>query len=375
MPRLVSEIAAGQSVQRSSEDGGVLSDAQTRVFRVVLNAPGEGFNIQNVCGVKIGDPHPVNANVYCVSWDAKFEGDSRTVFLITFNYRSTPASAGGDRNETPPTIRPANWSTSTSLMEVPARAWAEVGEDGSLLNSGQYKTPVNPVGDVIDGVSALEAVVTITAEQYCISDPTVHCCYAGSVNSMPINIGTLSCPPGSLMFRGVQTKPTVEAWGDLVFVGWSGTFEFAYRPNFVPGIWNGSDTYDAEIGWDIAVPQTGFSVKMLAPAAEETFSVALAQSENIEAAGYPLRHESGKIKGWPDSLEFAPGTAGKKARSMTLIYSYQDGGASQLPSAQPIPLNDNGTPRAAAADPPVIVRRYRTAREINFATVFGLRLP
>lgn len=365
MPKLVSDIFAGTSFQRSSDFGKSVTDSQVRVFRILLNNPGETVDVELTCGVKIGDNHPINTNIYCTSWDAKFEDESRTVIVATFNYQSTPAADGNDRNKQAPDVRPANWSTSTSLMEVPAQSWAEVGQNN--LAAGAWEAPVNPVKDRYDGVSSFDALVSISVEQYCVSDPTTHCLYAGCVNEESLTIGTLVCQPGSVMFRGVQAKPTVESWGGLMYSGWTATYEFAYRPNYVKGIYFNGQTYDANIGWDIAVPQTGFNV----------INNEAALGGGIHEIGsLALEHGSdGKIKDWPADPSLVPGTAGKKVRAMVLVHAYADGGASQLPCAQPIPLNSDGTPRATGANPPVIVRRYRTNREINFHDTFGIRLP
>lgn len=361
MPRLISEISAGQQFQRSSQDGR-LADSQVRTFRILIN-PGEVVNVEAACGIKVGDQHPFNTNIYCTSWDAKLEGDSRTVIVATFNYQSTPSAGGGgaDPKQYNPEVRPANWSTSTSLIEVPVQWWGEVPQgNGGILSSGPA---VNPAGDLYDGVSKFEAIVTINIEQHEPTDPTRHCLFAGCVNQEEISVGSLSCPPGSVMFRGIQSKPVVENYGGNIYRGWMASYEFAFRRNKVYNLYYNGNVYDAEIGWDIAVPQTGFNVKCLLNA------------QNVDKAGMPLRHTSGKIDNWPNGVALADGVAaGRKARAMVLVHSYEDGGASQLPSAQPIPLNSDGSPRIDTATPKVIVRRYRTNDMVNFTQAFGLRL-
>lgn len=370
MPKLVSEIASGAQFTRSASEGS-LADAQTRTFRILLNQPGEVVDIQRAVGVNIGDPHPVNRNVLCNSWDAKFEGDSRTVILATFNYQSTASSKKDeDKNNQPPDIRPANWSTSTNIIEVPVQTWREVTLDnqGAWLPVGVGVPAHNPVGDMYDGVSRYEAVVTITIEQYEPEDPTRHCLFAGSVNSKGFEFGSIACFPGSVMFRGVQAKPVVESWGGAIYRGWTATYEFAFRKNHVVGIWVNAlnAAVDADIGWDIAVPQTGFNVKAFVPANANA---------DQDQFGEPLLHKSGKIH-IVNGIAMLPANiaANQKVRSMVLVHEYENGGASQLPSAQPIPLNMDGTPRKEAANPKVILRRWRTNEEIDFVRELGLRL-
>jgi hypothetical protein len=59
-----------------------------------------------------------------------------------------------------------------------------------------------------------------------------------------------------------------------------------------------------------------------------------------------------------------------RVRAMVRVFSYDDGGASQLPAAQPIALNDDGTPRKG--DP--LVKRYCPYEKINFSQTLQLRL-
>ena len=335
MPKLVSEISSGHQFSRSS-DAGLLSDSQTRVFRVLLNNPGEVVDPSVACEIKIGDPHPINTNIYCTSYDIKFEGESRTVFLCTFQYQSTAGSdsTGDDPKSQPPDIRVANWSISTSLIEVPVTKWREV--DGQNV-AGPLKDAHNPVGDLYEGITTLKTVVTFVFEQFDSAPPSRWAGSAGDVNGEQVNFPGLTCEPRTLLFRGASGKPAVEFWGDQLYRGWNTSYEFAYR----------EDT------WDIRIPQSGFNI-FNTPFG----SVNGAQGQNVEAGSLLLKHSSGKIKGWPNAIEPADGTGAEKTRAMVLVYEYETGGASQLPSAQPIPLNDDGSPRWSGADPKVLVKRY-----------------
>lgn len=363
MPRQVSEVTSGAQFSRSSQ-AGVAADSQTRVFKILLEQPGEVVDLQDACDVFIGDAHPYNTNIFCQAFSASFDGDSRMVLVCRFDYASTPGGGGEDPKSVSPDIRPANWSTSSSLIEVPVQAWRLVNSAGV---AGSATAASNPVGDMYDGVARLEAVVVITVEQREPEDPTRHTLYVGSVNAKPLQIGSLKCPTGTVMFRGVSSKPTVESWGSRTWRGWVATYEFAYRRNSVSGItaenpvWESTEVVDADIGWDIAVPQTGFNVIAFDPNS----------ADGRDVYGQPLAHDRGKTV---DPPELPPTvSAGDRVRAMVKVFSYEDKGASQLPSAQPIPLNDDGTPRAVSANPKVIVKRYRTLPEIDFS-MFGLRL-
>lgn len=350
MPKRVSEISAGAQFARSMEEGRV-ADSQTRTFRVLLEAAGEVINIQEACGVFIGDQHPYNTNIYCSSFDARFDGDSRMVLLCTFNYGTKAGSGGGgqDPQSQPPDIRPANWSVSSAIYEAPAYFWKPLG---NAPNAGEWRPTVNTAGDRYDGVTEMECLITFSIDQWEPENPARWAAYAGRVNSADFTIGTFTAQPRMLMLRGVSCQPAVESWGGQNYRGWKATYEIVYKANYA-----GPEL--GHIGWDIAIPQTGFNVI--------NKSAALGGGVH-EIGSLALEHDSsGKIKDWPDDPSLVPGTDGKKVRGMVLVHAYEEGGASQTPCAQPIPLNDDGTPRASTADPPVKVYRYQVQGEFDFA--------
>jgi hypothetical protein len=360
VPKLGRDISSVTQFQRTSDENG-LADTQTRIFRVLLNDPGEQFDIQDECSVKIGDAHPVNTNVFCRSFSANFEGDSRMVVLCTFQYQTLSGSGGSgsggtDPGSQAPDIRIMDIATSVSLMEKPVYYWKPLG---GAPNADNWVEPVNPAGDIYDGLSKLEPAVNITISGYEATDPLRHCTKAGMVNDEVLQIGSLFCPIRTVMFRGVSCQPTVESWGDNTFRGWRATYEFTYRSNWT----RIGGAAEIPIGWDIVVPQSGFNVKAFAPPG----------GGDVDTYGQPYRHSAGKII----SALVLPETVnpGDKVRGMLRVHSYDDGGVSQTPSAQPIPLNNNGNPRSDTADPKVLAYRYQIYEELDFMTTFGLRLP
>lgn len=357
MPRYVSEITSGTQFSRSLEDG-VIADSQNRSFKVLLNFPGEIIDVQGTCRVYIGNQHPTNLNIFCSSFDAKYDGDSRAVLICTFQYKSKASSSQEDPQKNDPTIRPANWTTSVATYESPVRNWRRV-----YAGTGAEQSAANALGDMYDGITRLEPIITISVEQFERFDPLRNNYAVGCINSNSLRISnSLFCEPATVMLRGIQADPTVESWGNQVFRGWKTRYEFLFKRN--PAMLaNNSGEYNEEIGWDVAVPQTGFNVKAFAPNA----GVA-----NADIYGQPLKHSAGKIIGppflLPDNIN-----AGDKVRAMVKVFEYENGGASQAPSAQPIPLNDDGTPRDYIASPKVLIYRYRVYREYNFNSL-NLRL-
>lgn len=334
MPPLVKEISSGNQVSRSSNEG-QLADTATRVFRLVLSSPSETFDIQATCEVRIGDAHPVNGNVFCTSFDARFDGESRMVMLCTFQYQSTASAdssgGGADPRSQAPDVRPPNWTTSTSLIEQPVNVW-NPRTNRDLW--GARIPAVNPAGDMYDGVTQLVSLVSISVTVFNPSDPTEDNETAGRVNRARITLGSLTMSPHTLMFRGVQSQPTVESWGGRIYRGWNATYEFAYKRNPTtinfPG---GGAPVEVDLGWDIAVPVTGFNCRAFAPNAA-------AADEDV--FGQPLRHINGKIVTPPLLPEQI--VAGDRVRAMVKVFEYEEGGTSQAPSASPIALKENGRP-------------------------------
>lgn len=366
MPKLVSEVVTGSQFTRSMQDGSV-ADSQVRVFKIILSQPNEVIDPQTHCDIRVGDQHPINTNIVCKSFDVRFDGESRSVMIVTFNYESSAHASGTDQNNQPPELRAANWTTSTSLIETPVYSWAVRAQNLWL----PFQPAVNPAGDIYDAVTRLTSIVNISIEHFEIEDPTRHNEYGGYINSETITLGSLTMKPHTVMFRGVQSQPHIESWGGEVRRGWKATYEFAYKRNATKimvandaGFVNVGER-EVDLGWDIAVPQTGFNVKAFTPPGDG----------DDDMYGQPLRHADGRV-GFDEGLPFLPMQIadGDKVRAMVKVFSYEDGGVSQAPSASPIPLNDNGRPRKDTANPKVLVYGYQVQPAINITQTLQLRL-
>lgn len=363
MPRLVSLISPSQSTSERSAEGGALADTHTRVWRVILNSPGESYDIQSAIGTRIGDPHPSNPDVPCISISERSDGDSRLVRLVTATYRTTPgqgASSGQDPNSQPPDIRPAKYSISSSLIEVPATEWRKYGDVWGPINPngpfgmggpvmgvvgqglGAPIEALNPAKDRYDGITKLVPMINITIEQY-DNMPTSRLDDSGKVNNDNFQFLGLQVPQFSCMLRGISVKPTVEAFGDLIYRGFTRTFEFSIKTHG---------------GWIHDVILEGFNIinnGLNAP--------------NVYKEGLSLEHTNGYVKENP--LALAAGTEGKKVRAVVPIHGL-DGKWLQRPSAMPVALNEDGTPRnVQTANPPVLRHKYCTQGDIAFGNNFA----
>jgi hypothetical protein len=319
-----------------------------------------------VCEVNIGDEHPSEQGLFCFSFTGAYDGDSRMVILATFNYRVTPSQSssdgGEDPNSYPPEVRPANWYCSTSLVEAPVYSWQRVNSaNGAALLAAS--PPQNPAGDIYDNASAVVPIVSIFIEQFEATDPTRHVLHAGKTNSDILTLGSLTMPRRTVMFRGIQSKPVAEEWGGTLRRGWSCAFEFLFKLNPAYAYVGGAYVIQ-DVGWDVLQPLSGFNVKAYQPNFVQP---------NNDPYGQPLKQKDSDLGEIEEPLALPPGmAAGDKVRGMVKIAGKDF--VRQLPCAQPIPLNEDGTPRIETASPKVLVHRYKVTEEINFTQTFGIRL-
>jgi hypothetical protein len=354
MPKMVTELAQGKSFSRSAE-GGALADQATRTWKILLNSPNESFIISQVVGVNIGDPLGSANPIPCVSLDVKADGESRMVRIVTAQYRTTAGIGGTDPGRQPPTQRPALYSMTTSLTEIAAWGGAPVVSGSSL----GWVPAVNPVGDLVDGITRLEPVVNINIDQYSYSDMSHLLAYCGYVNSDIFTFSNLSVGIHCCMLQSISSTPVVEQFGDTTFRGFKVTFGFAVRAH-----WTITRQGFQAIGWDMAVPQTGFNIYNSGTSRADVDQKALA-----------LQHRNGKVSVvGSSSVVLADGLVNTKARAMVTVPATEDGGYVQRPSAQPVALNDDGTPRNAAnfsTAEKVLINRICIQPEMNFGSNFS----
>jgi hypothetical protein len=373
VPVETKEVGIGTSFERSSNQG-QSADSQVRVFRTLLSHPGEIVDVQAEAGVRIGDKHPYN-NIYCTNFQARYDGDGRMVVLSTFQYGVTPGSDGSqDPKEQPPDIRPANWTTRTSLIEEPVRRWFR---RTSQTAWAAISPAQNPAGDFYDGVTKPVPVVNISITQFEPTDPTNKIDWSGYVNDQVIVLGNLTMQPGTVMYMGPVYDPVVEYWRDQLYRGWKVVHELVYKKNVEKVRIDGADV-EIDIGWDIAVPQSGWNVRAFNPNAANA---------DQDEFGVPLRHgDEGSIYDGriipPDGggLMLPEDIAvGERCRAMVKVFSYKGEGASQAPSASPVPLNNDGTPRKTHDDNgnlinEPIVYAYRRSPTANLKQILDLRV-
>lgn len=352
MPKNVVELSQGNTFSRSSDTNAVV-DSATRVYKVILSSPDEAWDLSTVVGVYIGDPYSGDNPIPCVSLDAKADGESRLVRIVTATYRATPgfssAGAGGDPKNDPPAVRPALWSMSTSLSEIATY----VGRKVTNGTSGPPQAIVNPNGDLYDGTMRLEPVVTINVDQYSYTDQSDLLAYVGFVNSDTLTFSALTIYPHCCMLQGISSSPVVENFGGRTFRGFKVSFQFAVRAH-----WAWTRNGFQAIGWDHAIPQTGFNVRRTNGGAQSVQDDAIPSKHdalyNLIEPTQPLISEN------------------KVARAMTTIPG-TDGKKRQAVASQPVALNDDGSPRSQSysAEQRVIINRWCLQPERVFGTNFS----
>jgi hypothetical protein len=215
---------------------------------------------------------------------------------------------------------------------------------------GEPETPLNPNKDRYDGVSMLVPIISINIEQF-DNFPTRRLDDAGKINADEFTFLGLTIAKYSCMLRNIAVRPVVESFGDATYRGFMRTFEFAIKTNG---------------GWLIEQLVEGFNIK----------NDGLGRAD-VDQEALNLEHEDGgRVKGWPNAPELAAGTQGKKMRACVLI-SGRDGAVVQRPSAMPVALNLDGTPRKIDQVPPVLTQRYLTQDVVPFGNNFvnmGIRI-
>lgn len=376
MPKSVVELGHLNTFSRSS-DGGQLADTATRGFKVLLNAPNESWNVHAAIGYNIGDPYDSQTpgNLPMVSVDVRADGESRMVRIVTATFRNTPGGtdgsgggggSGADRRSQAPEVRAPLYSISTSLQEVPAGTWRK--RQG--LNYGRPKVPANEIEDVYDGVTKLEPITTITIEQYSYTDGTSLLQYCGMVNSDDFTFSGLAIKKHQCLFQSVSSQGHVETFNGVTFRGFKLSFVFVYKSNQATYMNVGGEVTEG-IGWDMAVPHTGYNVR----------NIRLGDPD-VDIGALALQHENFVLKVLTPQVPpytYAQGTQGIKVRAHIIHAARgEESGAVQGLAAQPVPLNEDGSPRKAvsdifgsAVDPPILVYRYSTQEDTAFGNNFS----
>lgn len=354
------ELSQGNEFSRSAE-GGNSVDSATRVFKLLLASPDESVDIPALIGVNIGDQYSATNPIPCVSFEARADGESRLVRIVTVRYRASPgwASDGvSDPRSQSPTARPALYSMTTSLQEIAAWGGRYVTGGGLNATSGAWGPAKTPAGDIVDGITRLEPVVTINIEQYARLDGSDLMAYVGFVNSAPFTFSDMTIGAHCCMLQGISATPVVEQFAQGLFRGFKISFSFGVRSH-----WTFTRHGVQPIGWDIAVPQAGHNI----------INSGFGQGD-VDSFALNLEHDRAteQVK---DPWQIAQGSTGRKMRAAVLI-SNPTGGFHQRPASMPVPLNDDGTPRSPQANPPVLINRICLQPEMAFGnnfSAFGIR--
>jgi hypothetical protein len=158
--------------------------------------------------------------------------------------------------------------------------------------------------------------------------------YCGYVNSDTFTFSNLSVGVHCCMLQSISSTAVVEQFGNVTFRGFKVTFGFAVRAH-----WTITRQGFQAIGWDMAVPQTGFNI----------FNSGTGRSD-VDQKALALQHRGGKVSvtGANNAVVLADGLVNTRTRAMVTVPASEDGGYVQRPSAQPVALNDDGTPRNTA---------------------------
>ncbi len=357
MPKSVVELAQGNSYTRTSEGGSGGVDSAQRQFKVILNSPNETWTVESAVGIAIGSPYHPENKIPCVSYESRPDGDSRTVKIVTFRYRSTPggvdgsgsggggARGGSDPKLRSPEVRPALYTMSSSLQEIPAVGGAYLSPNGYVAESAF----MNPAGDLLEGLTRLEPVVTLQITQYSLSDKSGLLQYTGTINADSFAFSGHTVPTHCCMFQSLNVSPYVESG----FRGFQLDFQFSFRWNYCRNVQNNGTQ---PLGWDQPIVMSGYNIinsGLDNPAVEQ------------EHLLYKLDDDDSGFLQEPLVL----GRPGKKVRAQIPAQEDASGRPRQHGAASPVLLNNDGTPRSRSLPP--LVFRYMTQPSIVFGDNFS----
>ena len=252
---------------------------------------------------------------------------------------------GGDPRLSRPEVRPALYSLSSSLQEVPAVGGAYLTPNGFVNESAI----TNTAGDLLEGLTRLEPVVTLQITQYSFTDQSGLLQYTGSINSDQFVFSGHTVPVHCCMFQSLNASPYVESG----FRGFQLDFQFSFRWNFCPGV---EDNGTAPLGWDQPIVMSGYNII----------------NTGLGAVGVQQEHllckldedESGFLK---TPLEL--GLPNQKVRAQIPAQADQSGRTRQHAAASPVLLNIDGSPRSRSLPP--LVYRYQTQPAVAFGNNFS----
>ena len=372
MPKLATELTQGQAFARTAEDAAI-ADTACRVYKVILNSPGETFDPQAFCGTYVGSRHPTNINLACCDFTAKFDGESRMVAIVTFNYKSNLSVSSSSSQNNPkqrhPRERPASWTTSSSLVEAPAYVWRRFNASDAnwtSVTTGDWSVPVNPNGDMYEGVTMQVSLIDFRITQLCDFDPMSHHRYAGYVNSTDVQIGSLLCRPHSLLVKAVDVEPHSEPFLGEVWSGYKVTYGLTYKRNNIqlPNPTDRSSAVEGDIGWDRLQVVEGYRIK----------------NSGLGVAG--VNQESLALKQVNCQLvvpnAYADNTQDTVCAAQVVV-SGRDGGKTQVRASSPVALNADGTPRdltnaVSGKYLTPLMYQYQVQPDADLRAIFGLRL-
>ena len=380
------EIATG-TAGKSMSDGSGSALQYTRAWKLVKTSRNEAYDATATVGVDVGSALPGVPGVFCTNLTDSPDGDSLMVRRITASY-SSPKNSGRRPNQNlgvAPWLRSAVTTMDATGESIPAQQYIldPLAADGT--EASKRSLAVQPTGELIDGLTRPDPTIRFQISQFETSDPTTKCQYLHGLNKLAVVIGGVVFPPRSLILNGISARPQTETFAGVETTGWTVTYSVAFRRNTqrvlinidpATGVAIDDTLDDVDIGWDIAVPLRGLNCVNLIPIDYPIEPYALSLLSNEEGVvlggkdGVDPANEVGPIRVFvrnstdtndtEKSVYFAGtefqtidgkgvvidalSSRGQICRAM-VTNPTTSGGMTQKPTASPIPLNPDGSPR------------------------------
>ena len=278
------------------------TDIVTR-YQVILSEPlgiGEiltSFSDGTTTVPSIGTVHPARPGYYVAKYDIKQpEANDKATLDITVHYSPQAWATEGGGGEPPePTedyqVTEWGWDDGTSERELVY----EVGGDPVL----------NSAGDPFDSVPSVESPAPTFTKTMKFASRRQYAQYNCTINDSQIVIGNMTCAPYTLLAT-ISEKRNIgdEHWP------YTYTVRLRYRTNKVK---RGGDTQIGEIGWNVAIADTGMreidtttgKLKLIqVPSAETGQPATVTSPELLDGAGHAVARSAGGSAAEPYVLVF-----------------------------------------------------------------------
>ena len=246
----------------------------------------------------IGTVHPARPGYYVAKYDIKQpEGTSKATLDITVHYSPQAWATEGGGGDPP---------APTEDYQVTEWGWDDGTSERELVYDVNSDPVLNSAGDPFDSVPSVESPAPTFTKVMKFASRRQYAAYNCTINNSQIVIGNMTCAPYTLL-------ATISEKRNIGDVNWPYTYtvRLRYRTNKVK---RGGDTQIGEIGWNVAIADTGMreidsttgKLKLISrPTGESGTDATITSPELLDGAGHAVARSAGGSPAEPYVLVFA----------------------------------------------------------------------